>query len=463
MLLICVEDFLIWTGAIFLPFPAPIIRCFVGVTSQMSITLCVRSFMSILGGLVDAIDRDTQSLAVKKQQFAELKEDVEALTESHDDCEILDVGGTRFHTRRAVLRGRGEHYFSMWLSGAFASERECDGSLFIDRDPEHFALVLQYLREGTAEVPWDCRALTREAHFYGLSEFIETFGMKSCLTVLPRGLGPAHVYNMDSNTWHCPPSLLSPSGMVYGLTFADGCMMAIVRRTGRILLEALPPGSPDWTTVCELPAMHSCEYAHFVSVGKQLYCVLPRSALVLRYMEGAFLQLPQMATKRSGFGACALGDSIVCAGGSEAGAFAVRTVEQFSSRQQRWEPLPDMAHERRLPGVGLWRGKVIVAGGWDGELRRNTSVEAYDPGTGRWEEMAPLLWSYTWPVVVVCDDALLVVGGLSEGFVAVERYDAEARMWKFMHRAHGLVPDCVAVVPENFLKRFAFPTCALQN
>ena len=53
-------------------------------------------------------------------------------------------------------------------------DKEEDGTIFIDRDPELFRRVLAYLRdgEGGVEVPeeeGERRALKREVEFYGLS------------------------------------------------------------------------------------------------------------------------------------------------------------------------------------------------------------------------------------------------------------------------------------------------------
>ncbi len=64
------------------------------------------------------------------------------------------------------------------FSGRFRVDKEEDGTVFIDRDPELFRRVLAYLRdgEGVVEVPeeeGERRGLKREAEFYGLSAMKE--------------------------------------------------------------------------------------------------------------------------------------------------------------------------------------------------------------------------------------------------------------------------------------------------
>lgn len=59
-------------------------------------------------------------------------------------------------------------------SGLFASEEDAEGYVFIDRDPRHFAVVLDYLREGRPEVLGRAvrlaPALRRELRYYHLEE-----------------------------------------------------------------------------------------------------------------------------------------------------------------------------------------------------------------------------------------------------------------------------------------------------
>lgn len=77
----------------------------------------------------------------------------------------LNVGGTVFTTTETTLT-KESRYFAALLSGDY-SDRDGD-DVFVDRDPAHFAVVLQYLRGGLASVPPDLTAagILAEAEFF---------------------------------------------------------------------------------------------------------------------------------------------------------------------------------------------------------------------------------------------------------------------------------------------------------
>ena len=78
---------------------------------------------------------------------------------------VLDVGGVYFRTSWETLRA-SDSFFSGLASCACNEE----DTVFIDRDPTHFRVVLNFLR-GCAELPPDktsLRELRAEAEFYCL-------------------------------------------------------------------------------------------------------------------------------------------------------------------------------------------------------------------------------------------------------------------------------------------------------
>ena len=83
----------------------------------------------------------------------------------------LDVGGTRFKTSRSTLCRCGGFLEAMF-SGRHRVEAAADGSYFIDRDPTHFRLILNFLRTGAAitpEAPAARAEAAAEAAFYALA------------------------------------------------------------------------------------------------------------------------------------------------------------------------------------------------------------------------------------------------------------------------------------------------------
>eukprot|EP00123_Amoebidium_parasiticum_P020438 comp4999_c0_seq1/m.1092 comp4999_c0_seq1/g.1092 ORF comp4999_c0_seq1/g.1092 comp4999_c0_seq1/m.1092 type:complete len:223 (-) comp4999_c0_seq1:408-1076(-) len=87
----------------------------------------------------------------------------------------VNVGGTSFHTSRETLRTRGT-YFKGLLDQADKSHGRAVESLFVDRDPKYFCLILNYMRtgkllvEGKLVTDLFLEELHLEAQFYGLAD-----------------------------------------------------------------------------------------------------------------------------------------------------------------------------------------------------------------------------------------------------------------------------------------------------
>ena len=409
---------------------------------------------SAIQGLQDSVASSSQSLALKRQHFENTLQHAEAINQGQRDCEYLDVGGTRFHARRTVLEGRGQHFLSMLVAENFATERATDGSLFIDRDPRQFALILQYLREEVVDMPAgvDALQLEREARFYGLSDLGRLVGMRACLTVMMRACAPAHAYDIGSNVWRQLPGLASPpgdEGPPTALAFNAGRLTALVHRAAGWSLDELDPVSLVWKSISAVPL--SGTSPQLVGVGPHLYCSLSASRCVVRYEgHGHWQPLPESSSRRC-FSMCAFRDGVAVVGGKvlcqqALVATALGSVEHFCRRAGRWKRLPEMQLPRCYPGVGVWRGRLIVAGGQDSRRTRLLSVEAYDPDTGTWQLMASMTCAYNHPMVAVYEDTLLVIGGKTDGFTAVEQYDPGARQWTKIYHVSGVEPDSATVM-----------------
>jgi hypothetical protein len=86
----------------------------------------------------------------------------------------LNIGGYRFHTSVQALRRVPHTFFDAYFSSRYAQDVCDDGSIFVDRDGEHFGHVLEYMRDDYVSVaePGVCssvsllRALKREFGFY---------------------------------------------------------------------------------------------------------------------------------------------------------------------------------------------------------------------------------------------------------------------------------------------------------
>eukprot|EP00756_Hemistasia_phaeocysticola_P009149 Hpha_TRINITY_DN14836_c0_g3::TRINITY_DN14836_c0_g3_i1::g.169897::m.169897 len=92
---------------------------------------------------------------------------------------VLDVGGQRFQTTRGTLCAVQDTLFTVLLAGQFSVEKGPEGAISIDREPELFKYVLNFLRDrreglksfslkGLSQA--EAARLACEAEFYGVDE-----------------------------------------------------------------------------------------------------------------------------------------------------------------------------------------------------------------------------------------------------------------------------------------------------
>jgi hypothetical protein len=87
----------------------------------------------------------------------------------------LNVGGQVFTTTLDTLRSAPQSMLSSMFSGRFELDVDEDGCVFIDRDPTHFRLILNFLRVGATALPENnvqLEELLQEAHFYQLTGLV---------------------------------------------------------------------------------------------------------------------------------------------------------------------------------------------------------------------------------------------------------------------------------------------------
>jgi hypothetical protein len=94
---------------------------------------------------------------------------------------MLNIGGCKFQTSIQTLRRVPHTFFDAYFSGRYAQDVFRDGSIFVDRDGEHFGHVLEYMRDGVVSVAEPgarpsvslLRALKREFAFYCIELCVE--------------------------------------------------------------------------------------------------------------------------------------------------------------------------------------------------------------------------------------------------------------------------------------------------
>lgn len=82
----------------------------------------------------------------------------------------LNVGGRKFSTSKQTLTWIPDSFFSSLLSGRIASLRDETGAIFIDRDPDAFVPILNFLRTKELDARGlDLRVIKHEAEYYGIT------------------------------------------------------------------------------------------------------------------------------------------------------------------------------------------------------------------------------------------------------------------------------------------------------
>jgi hypothetical protein len=139
--------------------------------------LLVMARTRLEGMLAEVARERAQGLAEVAAQKAELRREIHAMqthAEQQQSHVELNIGGHRFQTSVQTLRRLTHTFFDAYFSGRYAQDVCLDGSIFIDRDGEHFGHVLEYMRDGVVLVAEAgvrpsvslLRALKREFGYY---------------------------------------------------------------------------------------------------------------------------------------------------------------------------------------------------------------------------------------------------------------------------------------------------------
>lgn len=119
---------------------------------------------------------------------------------------------------------------------------------------------------------------------------------------------------------------------------------------------------------------------------------------------------------------------------------AIRSVECYDFRQERWQQAAEMPTRRCRAGLAVVAGRVYAVGGFNGSLRVRT-VDVYDAAGDRWSQCASMEARRSTLGVAVLDGCIYAVGGFdgSTGLATAERYDPR----------QGATPQWRAVAPMS--------------
>ncbi|OTF74300.1 hypothetical protein BLA29_003742, partial [Euroglyphus maynei] len=133
----------------------------------------------------------------------------------------LNVGGRKFTTSKNTLCSISDTFFTAMLMGGIPSYRDDSGAIFIDRDPDLFSIILNYLRTNKLHNvnEHNIDSLMDEAKFYSITPLVKKLELRGNLLstptcvkqMIPFDRGLAVVFNhlikfyffSDNNGWKC--------------------------------------------------------------------------------------------------------------------------------------------------------------------------------------------------------------------------------------------------------------------
>lgn len=112
---------------------------------------------------------------------------------------------------------------------------------------------------------------------------------------------------------------------------------------------------------------------------------------------------------------------------------AIRSVECFDFKEERWYQVAEMTSRRCRAGLSIINGKVYAVGGFNGSMRVRT-VDVYDPSADLWTSCASMEARRSTLGVAVLNNCIYAVGGFdgSTGLNSAEMYDPRTHEWRLI-------------------------------
>jgi hypothetical protein len=414
-------------------------------------------------GIARVADERAKALAEVDAKRAELGSEIAAMhehTEAQEGRVDLNIGGYRFETSVQTLRRVPHTFFDAYFSGRYAQDVCNDGSIFVDRDGEHFGHVLEYMRDGVVSVAETgvrpsvslLRALKREFGFYCIElsaeeavvptqpEMVFVVGGLGCIDDGHGGtLSTTERYDVSLGQWNAVAVTNTRRHSFGACAFAGELYV-----TGGIdehdnllsSVEKYSPSSNAWSTVSFLPEPRR-QHAQ-VAVGSTMYVLsgfdeflsqlyVTRSVLKFDSVEGIWIVVADMPEPRYAFAACVVGSNIYVFGGVDTAQRQQGSVFKYDSKADEWSTLAPMPGTEAGHSATELGGLVYIVGAGNDA----TGLLRYDPASGVYNTLAPLMpetdgCHYGGSFVLA--GCLYAAGGEGNEF-KVHRYDVTANTW----------------------------------
>jgi hypothetical protein len=333
-------------------------------------------------------------VATQKKDFEHEIVGMQMHAEQQEGCVVLNIGGYRFETLVQALRRVLHTFFDASFSSRYMQDVCDDGSIFVDRDGEHFGHALEYMRDGYVSVAEPgahpsvslLRKLKREFGYYCIELIVEKAvepeqpEMAYVLGGICDGkLSSMERYDLSSGQWNAVAS------MGTARTHFDACAIAgelyVVggeSSNGDDLasVEKYSPSSDTWSAVNPLPTARANHAA--IAVGSTMYVL------------GGVIEGGTPTASVHAFAACAIGNNIHTLGGcnnSEEHQVSKTSVYTYDTVNDEWSALAPMPYACSYINASVLGGLVYIGGGGDWGRK----VLGFDPASGDWSILASTL------------------------------------------------------------------------
>jgi hypothetical protein len=339
----------------------------------------------------------------------------------------LNIGGYRFQTSVQTLRRVPHTFFDAYFSGRYAQDVCDDGSIFVDRDGEHFGHVLEYMRDGVVSMAESgacpsvslLRLLKREFGFY----CIELVAKQKARPEQPEmayvmgGMGDVawklssmERYEASSGQWSAMAAMGTARShmgacVLAGELYVTGGTGADKRRL--LSVEKYTPSSDTWSAVAPLPNARAGHAA--VAIGSAMYVLGgyagagTASVLTFDSAHGTWSEIAALPSANYLFAACAIASDIYIFGGFD-GYHARATVFKFDTVANEWSTLAPMPLACVYHSASVLGGLVYILGAGDS----NQEVLRFDPASRVWQTLARTSWRREGCASFVVDGLLYV-------------------------------------------------------
>jgi N-acetylneuraminic acid mutarotase len=407
--------------------------------------------------LAEVAKERAEGLAEVDAQKADLRREVRAMhkhKEAHEGHVELNIGGHRFQTSVQTLRRVPHTFFDAYFSGRYAQDMCRDGSIFVDRDGEHFGHVLEYMRDGVVSVAEPgaepsaslLRALKREFGFYCIELVVEQPAEPEQLEMAyviggagadRRELSSMERYDVASGQWSAAAAMSTRRAyfstcVLAGELYVTGGAGGAGGATGISLssVEKYSPLSDTWSAVTSLPSARAAHTA--VTVGTSVYVlggdhVPATTASVLKFdsVQEVWSEVEPMPEARMLAAACTVGNDIYVFGGKSEGEIPELSVFKFDTVANEWSSLAPMPHTCQFQNATLLGDLVYIVGAGNGKV-----VLCFDPASLVWSTLASTAYNRKGAGSFALGGSLYVIGGkVQPSSSSMECYDVARNIW----------------------------------